>query len=373
MAFDLHTIDMPDGFGPQKLDRLTVMPATLTVPAAGASVVTLGSITAGTGFDKLPVIAPTGGTLTAGVSPAVPAIVRATYLAASSATVVAAGSGVKVSDTFNLVGGNLATQGDAGNSLSTIPAATKVLVSHTKVVSAIVVAAGSGGTPGLTTFTGTTGTGTKWQGTATIAAGGTLTVGAVATITVAGNYTADPTFAGDTVTGGSLTGGEFTLLTGALTLSVSTAGEYVVSPNLTAAATTNVIGTGTGVTVAAVYGLGGAVIDDGGNYSGAPSWTVTAADGNGSGASIATGSLGSTGNPVYRALPIKGVTNVGLANVMAIAPAYMDAVVQVQSQVGEIAVGQNPNNSPPYVSLAVQPRLASNTLVAGTVNVLVIA
>jgi hypothetical protein len=73
-----------------------------------------------------------------------------------------------------------------------------------KVTTATVVAGGTGGTPGPVTITGTSGVaGTKWQGTATISAGGALT-GPV-TITVPGGYSTVPT-ATDPVTGGGLTG-----------------------------------------------------------------------------------------------------------------------------------------------------------------------
>src|SRR6185295_9915476 len=60
-----------------------------------------------------------------------------------------------------------------------VPAAATTVVGR-----AIIVAGGTGGTPGAVTVTGTTGTGTKFQATGTISAGGVL-VGAL-TITVRG-------------------------------------------------------------------------------------------------------------------------------------------------------------------------------------------
>lgn len=73
------------------------------------------------------------------------------------------------------------------------------------VAGATVVSAGSGGTPGAVTLTGTTGVGTVFQATGTIAADGTLS--AITGITVPGNYTTLPTVTqAEPVTGGGLTG-----------------------------------------------------------------------------------------------------------------------------------------------------------------------
>jgi hypothetical protein len=72
------------------------------------------------------------------------------------------------------------------------------------VLTATVNAAGSGGTNGPVTITGTTGTGTKFQARGVIA-GGALT--GPLTITNAGSYTVDPTsLTAEPVTGGPLTG-----------------------------------------------------------------------------------------------------------------------------------------------------------------------
>lgn len=68
--------------------------------------------------------------------------------------------------------------------------------------------AGSGGTNGTQTVTGTTGTGTKFQASVTIA-GGIITV--INSVTVAGNYTVLPTLVGEPVTGASLTGATLNL------------------------------------------------------------------------------------------------------------------------------------------------------------------
>jgi hypothetical protein len=274
-------------------------------PASAAAVTSIGAITAGTGFTSLATItvAPSGGTLTAGVSPADPAVVVPTSLKSISATVVAPGTGVAIGDTFNPVGGTVVPAGPYGTSTTTAGVASKYTVANIQVVSAIVNAVGSGGTPGAVTLVGTTGTGTKWQGTSTITAGGTLTAGAVVTITIVGNYTATPTIAGDTITGGSLTGATVTLIMGAaatVALTNTTAGSYSVAPPLTACPLTGAgTGTGTGVTATLVYGLGAAIVAHSGNYSGAPSFTVTDSAA-GTGASIATATLGGSGAAIPR-------------------------------------------------------------------------
>lgn len=78
------------------------------------------------------------------------------------------------------------------------------------VVGAAIVNAGTGGTPGAATVTGTTGTGTKFQATVTIEAGGTIE--SIDSISVAGAYTVPPTdLTAEPVTGGGLTGATLAL------------------------------------------------------------------------------------------------------------------------------------------------------------------
>ena len=124
-------------------------------------------------------------------------------------------------------------------------------VTDTEVVSVVINAVGSGGTPGLTTFTGTTGTGTKFQFTATIAGDGTLT-GATPTLTVAGDYTVNPSsLTSEPITGGSLTGATVTIKMGVKTVTLATAGAIsavganplstTVSPNVGTGCTLNVV------------------------------------------------------------------------------------------------------------------------------------
>jgi hypothetical protein len=103
---------------------------------------------------------------------------------------------------------------DVGNLMTLIQAHAIDLIALTKqviaihpadgVLSATVNAAGSGGTNGLVTITGTTGTGTKFTARGLIAAGA-LT--GPLTIVSSGSYTVDPTsLVAEPVTGGSLTG-----------------------------------------------------------------------------------------------------------------------------------------------------------------------
>lgn len=101
-------------------------------------------------------------------------------------------------------------------------------VATTQVVAANVAVGGSGGTNGTQTVTGTTGTGTKFQASVTIAAGA---ITAVLSILVPGNYTVNPSaLALEPVTGAGLTGAKLLVKMGVLTATVSHAGEYLMVP-----------------------------------------------------------------------------------------------------------------------------------------------
>lgn len=363
----IHTVDLVGGSKPLvNPGYVKYYSVDVPVQAGGAAVASLGSITAGTGFDTLPVIAPTGGTLTAGVTPANPAIVRATSIkAVGTPTVVTPGTGIAINDTFNLVGGVLASAGAAGNTLAAAGVPAKVTVTHAQLVG---VGVNAGGTGYVVNDTITLAGGTA--GTAAVVTVKTVAAGVVnaVTITTAGDYTVEATTFTQASTSGAGTGATFNAgVFGAKTLSLTTAGGYTTAPVLAGAATTNVVGTGSGLVVASTYGLGTAVIDESGNYSGAPSWTVTAADGNGTGASIASGTLGSSGNPVFVHIPL-GHSPINSA-VMAMGNMALDAVCELQSLVGTT----NANGTVPYISIAVQPRLAANTLTAGVLNVAVLS
>ena len=167
---------------------------------------------------------------------------------AASAAVQAPGG----SSTHNYVPADTITLAGGTSSVAAI-----LTVVSTQVVSATVVAGGTGGTNGVQTVTGTTGTGTKFQALVTIA-GGIVT--AVNSISVAGAYTANPAvLTAEPVTGASLTGCTLNVKMGVLTASVSTAGTYTVLPaNPVAQASSS--GAGTGATFNMTWdGLGGAV------------------------------------------------------------------------------------------------------------------
>jgi hypothetical protein len=89
------------------------------------------------------------------------------------------------------------------------------------------------------------------------------------------------------------------------TVTVTTAGAFTgqVATNPVAQASTNGSGVGT-PTFTVAYGLGTASIMDSGNYSGAPSMTVTDSA-SGTGASIGTCTLGGNGNAIFKQVPFQ--------------------------------------------------------------------
>jgi hypothetical protein len=106
--------------------------------------------------------------------------------------------------------GNLMTllQGHAADMI-TLCRQIVALHPNDSVLTASMSTAGSGGTNGPVTITGTSGTGTKFQATGVIA-GGALTNPLV--VTVPGSYTVDPSPLGaEPVTGGSLSGAKVAL------------------------------------------------------------------------------------------------------------------------------------------------------------------
>lgn len=364
MSLDVHTAAINTaGSPPANSDRLAVgLFRDIAFPAAAAALTLLGAITAGTGFTTLPTLTQSGGTLTAGVSPADPAIAIATSLKAVTATIAAPGAGVAINDTFIAAGGVLAQAGAYFNGTTTIPVPTKVTVTHIKVVSAAVNAGGTGGTPGAVTVTGADGTGTPFQATGTINGSGVLTGPLV--VTVPGDYTVAPaSLAADPVTGGSLTGATVTIVMGALTLAAITAvGGYTVAPPTTNVPT-NGVGTGTGVQLTLAFGLGTALLLHSGNYSGAPGFTVTG--GGGSGASIAAGTLGGNGNAIPRQVVGVFPQPQGLPTSTS-QPGY-SLRATLNSQSGFV---NNLYKSNLSFSVALNPPTASTTLAAGTFDAL---
>lgn len=156
-------------------------------------------------------------------------------------------------------------------------------VGSTKVVSAGIVLGGSGGTDGSQTVTGTTGTGTKFEASVTIAGG---SISSVDSITVAGNYTVNPTDPSqEPVTGASLTGAVLNLGMGVLTAPLTTAGVYTANASSFTQVATS--GSGTGVTFnTVVYGVNAVTVKTAGSYTALPTnpVSVSAITGAGTGA-----------------------------------------------------------------------------------------
>lgn len=183
--------------------------ATITTPGSYAAIPTI-SVTTSTG---------SGAILSAVVG-------------ALSAAIVTRGTGYVPGDTIVAAGGTFS------------PAAT-ISVLNTQVVSAAIAAGGTGGTPGTQTVTGTTGTGTKFQASVTVSAGGVIT--AILSITLGGTYSVNPTnLAAEPVTGAGLTGATLTIVMGVGgTPSISVSGAYTAIPaNPVAQASTSGAGTG---------------------------------------------------------------------------------------------------------------------------------
>src|SRR6266404_433655 len=98
---------------------------------------------------------------------------------------------------------------------------TKVVPGHTEIRTAVTLVNGTVGADGNWTLRGTTGTGQKWTGTGTTTAG----VLRIITIVSRGDYTADPTLAGDAIVGvpaGGGAAGPFTGYTATLTMRAKT-------------------------------------------------------------------------------------------------------------------------------------------------------
>lgn len=236
---------------------------------------------AGSGYATGNTITLTGGTVTTN------AVLTVATTQLVSAAVNAPGTGYATADTITLAGG-------------TFSAAAVLTVASTRV-SALptIAAAGTGGTPGSATVTGTTGTGTKFQATVTI--DGTGVIVSVDALTVAGAYTVNPTvLTAEPVTGGGLTGAQLSIVMGVNTFTVSTPGSYTVeSATFTQSATS---GTGTGATFnTGLFGVLTATVSTAGAY------TTTPADPVAQGATSGTGT-GATFNMTWSNVVAAGVT-----------------------------------------------------------------
>ena len=217
--------------------------------------------------------------------------------------------------------------GTAGLGYATIPTvayanagsgASATAVANMGVVANPTIAAGgSGGTNGTQTVTGTTGTGTKFQASVTVA-GGAIT--AVLSVTVAGVYTAMPSsLAAEPVTGASLTGAQLNL--SACMGVVSYTASYGSSNHKYPQSTTATLSGGTPTTPA----VPGAV-------------TVTSVAGQGC------------------AVAVTGI-NLPLKYMVNICDLGQDAVAYVSSR------------TQTGFTVNINPRLAASTLVAGNVDI----
>jgi hypothetical protein len=204
-----------------------------------------------------------GGTFS---TPAVLTVTNTLLTAVASAT---PGSGYVPADTITLTGGT-----------QTTPAL--LTVATTQVASATINAGGSGGTDGTQTVTGTTGTGTKFQASVTVA-GGVVT--AVLGITISGSYTANPTdITQEPVTGASLTGAKLALTVGVRNVTVTTPGVFTVNPTGNTFAQNSTSGGGTGATFqSAVFAPHAVSVTNGGTYGTLPSNPVSQASTSGRG------------------------------------------------------------------------------------------
>lgn len=172
----------------------------------------------------------------------------------------------------------------------------RVNVTQTRVQSATVAAAGTGGTPGTQTVTGTTGTGTKFQATVTVSGGGAIT--SVDSISVIGSYTVNPTvLTAEPVTGGGLTGAQLNIKMGVLTAVPNTVdGAYVDTLPTNPISTTNISGTGTGVTFNALWGLDEVVVTNrGSGYDDTTTIDITGGGSSGGGALTAEVGVATSG------------------------------------------------------------------------------
>jgi hypothetical protein len=115
----------------------------------------------------------------------------------------------------------------------------------TKVVTATIAAAGTGGTPGSQTVTGTTGTGTKFTATVTISGAGAIS--SVDAISTGGVYTVNPTtLTAEPVTGASLSGAQLSVSMGIQSISIVYAGVFTATSTTFTQGSTS--GSGAGAT-----------------------------------------------------------------------------------------------------------------------------
>ena len=201
--------------------------------------------------------------LLAGTETVIGAVVTApgSYTALPTISTIGPGSGATFAVTMKVISLSVVTAQSGGGSYApgdivTLTGGTHTVaatgtVTNTLVESATVANAGSGGTDGTATVTGTTGTGTKFQANVTIASGAISTINS---ISLAGNYTVNPTvLTAEPVTGGGLVGATLNLKMGVEAVTPLVQGAYTVLPTSPIGSTTG--GSGTGATFSALWGV----------------------------------------------------------------------------------------------------------------------
>lgn len=219
-------------------------------------------------------------------------------------------------------------------------------VTNTKVVAVSLVNAGTGGTDGAQTITGTTGTGTLFQADVTVTGG---VIASIDSIAVDGDYTVNPTSLSNevvTCTGG-LTGAVVSLKMGVLDADIEQAGLYTALPaNPVTQLTTG--GAGTGATFNINWGVDSVnVLAGGSGYTGASSITFT------SGTAAATLSVTQTINPPAQSIYLlsggsDGADNISLVDMIGVDVSPRTGMYALRSTQASIAFLADVTDSASY-------------------------
>lgn len=202
-------------------------------------------------------------TLAGGVA-ITPAVLEVETTELQYAGIITPGAGYVPGNTITLMGGT-STIAPVVNVLTTQVSATPMLVD-----------AGSGGTPGAATVTGTTGAGQMFEAYVTIGATGAIT--SVNSLTFAGNYTTNPTnLAAEPVVGAGLVGAVLSLVMGVGNVSPVTGGSFTANPSGNILAQSATTGTGIGATFTGVFAPLLLAIVTAGNYTTPPANPVAQA------------------------------------------------------------------------------------------------
>lgn len=195
------------------ISNIAIGPATfLTVAAAsGGLTATPDNSTISASYAPGDLVTLAGGTFS------VPAQVAITNTKLIGLAVNVGGQAYIPADTITLTGGVQST-----------PVSLTLLTTKVSALPGI-TNAGTGGTPGTATVTGTTGTGTKFQATVTISPGGIIT--SVDSLILPGSYTVNPaSLTNAPVTGGGLTGAQLSILMGVNTFTITNPGVFTNNP-----------------------------------------------------------------------------------------------------------------------------------------------